>query len=266
MSGTITLQEPGIFEFVWWVATQSSVSDAGISFMLVSSQGDTIIGSSPVMAGEVVGNGIIEVETAPVTVELRNGTNAAIFYSDFVPVKASLTVIGKTNAATGNIIPFTSGTPMAITTNTDGSPNIVGMLAFGSYSAGYIVDGQIDVLSDNTPFVLPRDGIIHAISGFFGTRDDLNLADATVAVTLQLYSASSSDTFFSLVPGITLTLAPAFTGNVPTGSNTFVDSPELSIPVTRGTRLMLVYHSSVVDGTPAQTVLLGYASAGISIL
>lgn len=267
VSGTITLQEPGIYEFVWWVATQASTSNIGASFMLVSSQGDAIIGNSPIITGEVVGNGIIEVTTAPVTVALRNSNNAAIAYSSFVPVKASLTVISQANtAATGNIIPYTSGVLMGINTNDDGSPDLVGLVSFGGYSAGRITDGQIDALYDNMSFVFPRDGVIQAISAVLSTRMDANFADATAAVTLQLYSAAASDAFFSPVPGTAFTLAPTFTGNVPEGSNTFVDSPELAIPVTRGTRLMLVYSLAVVDGPPSQIMLSGYASAGISIL
>ena len=93
-TGVITIQEAGTYEFDWWVATQSSVSTIGAGFSLVSSQGDVIIGNSPIKTGEVVGVGVIEVLTAPVTVELRNSSSATIYYSTVVPVKASLAVIG----------------------------------------------------------------------------------------------------------------------------------------------------------------------------
>ncbi|MEM5795440.1 MAG: hypothetical protein AAGU23_04110 [Bacillota bacterium] len=93
-TGVITIQEAGRYEFDWWVATQSSPSTIGAGFALVSSQGDTIIGNSPLKTGEVVGVGIIEVVTAPVTAELRNSSGAVIYYSNVVPVQASLAVIG----------------------------------------------------------------------------------------------------------------------------------------------------------------------------
>ena len=93
-TGVITILEAGTYEFDWWVATQSSVSTIGAGFSLVSSQGDVIIGNSPIKTGEVVGVGVIEVLTAPVTVELRNSSSATIYYSTVVPVKASLAVIG----------------------------------------------------------------------------------------------------------------------------------------------------------------------------
>jgi hypothetical protein len=66
----------------------------GTGFALVSSQDDTIIGNSPIRTGEVGGVGIIDVTTAPVTVELRNISGAMIYYPEIVPVKASLAVIG----------------------------------------------------------------------------------------------------------------------------------------------------------------------------
>lgn len=41
----------------------------------------------------MVGTGVIEVVTPPVTVSLRNNSDATIYYSALVPVKASLAVI-----------------------------------------------------------------------------------------------------------------------------------------------------------------------------
>lgn len=102
-TGVITIQEAGRYEFDWWVATQSSISTIGAGFALVSSQGDTIIGNSPIKTGEVVGVGIIEVVTAPVTVALRNNSSATIYDSTTVPVKASLAIIGTDDMAFGSL-------------------------------------------------------------------------------------------------------------------------------------------------------------------
>ncbi|HMM06654.1 MAG TPA: hypothetical protein PKD52_08330 [Clostridiales bacterium] len=93
-TGFITFNEPGQYKLDWWVATQSSISTMGTGFALVSSQEDIIIGNSPIKTGEVVGVGVIDVVAVPVTVELRNISGAAIYYSTIVPVKASLAVIG----------------------------------------------------------------------------------------------------------------------------------------------------------------------------
>ena len=51
-TGVITLQDAGRYEFDWWAATQNSLSATGAGFTLVSSQGDVIIGNSPLKTGE----------------------------------------------------------------------------------------------------------------------------------------------------------------------------------------------------------------------
>lgn len=93
-TGTITLLQSGRYEFDWWVDTQSSASSNGVGFALVSSQGDLLVGNSPIKTGEVVGVGIFVVNEAPVTVELRNNSTAEVYYPTIVPVKATLVVIG----------------------------------------------------------------------------------------------------------------------------------------------------------------------------
>lgn len=99
-TGVITIQEPGRYEFDWWVAVQSSASAAGTGFALASSQGDNIIGNLPIKTGEVIGVGIVEVTAAPITVALRSSSSATTYYSATVPVKASLAVIGIADTGT----------------------------------------------------------------------------------------------------------------------------------------------------------------------
>ncbi len=143
-TGVITIQEAGRYEFDWWVATQSSISTIGAGFALVSSQEDTIIGNSPIKTGEVVGVGVIEVVTAPVTVALSNNSNATIYYSPIAPVKASLAVIGtdqavlafgslrgssvETPGATLTPVPFSVVGPLSdtITVSLSGNELVVG--------------------------------------------------------------------------------------------------------------------------------------------
>jgi len=140
-TGVITIQEAGRYEFDWWVATQASISTIGAGFALVSSQGDTI-GNSPIKTGEVVGVGVIEVATAPVTVALRNNSSAAIYYSTIVPVKASLAVIGAHDMAFGSLrgnsvetpgatltpVPFSVSGPLSdtVTVSLSGNELVVG--------------------------------------------------------------------------------------------------------------------------------------------
>jgi len=92
-TGVITFNEAGRYEVHWWVTTQSSQTTNGIVFALVSSQGDLIIGDSPIRTGEVVGMGIIEVAAPPVTLSLVNWGDAAVIYGSLVPIRASLMIV-----------------------------------------------------------------------------------------------------------------------------------------------------------------------------
>lgn len=91
-NGIVTFMEAGRYTLNWWIATQSSVSQGAV-FSLISSQGESISGASPIKTGEVTGFGIIEVSSAPVTVSLVNSGSADFYYSPIVPVKAALMIV-----------------------------------------------------------------------------------------------------------------------------------------------------------------------------
>jgi hypothetical protein len=91
-TGVITFQEAGRYLINWWAAIQSSSSPNGVIFTLSSSQGDALVGNSPQRTGEVVGVGIINVSTTPVTVSLVNTSLGSHVYSS-LPVKAALAVV-----------------------------------------------------------------------------------------------------------------------------------------------------------------------------
>ena len=93
ITGVITFNEAGRYLINWWVATQTTTSTNGAVFALSSSIGDFLEGVSPIKTGEVVGVGIINVVTAPVTVSLVNASNNTIFYAINVPLTATLTVV-----------------------------------------------------------------------------------------------------------------------------------------------------------------------------
>ena len=92
-TGVITFNEAGRYVINWWVATQTSTGANGMIFALSSSQGDFIQSDSPIKTGEVYGQGIIDVTSAPVTLSLLNSTTTNIIYSTIVPIKASLMLV-----------------------------------------------------------------------------------------------------------------------------------------------------------------------------
>ena len=381
VTGIITLQEAGKYELDWWVATQST-SPVGAVLTLISSQGDSIIGNSPIKTGEVVGIGIIEVITAPVTVELRNDSSATIFCSPVVPVKASLAVIGSDNMGitgptgptgdtgpigptgdtgpigptgdtgpigptgdtgpigptgdtgpigptgdtgpigptgdtgpigptgdtgligptddtgpigptgdtgpigptgdtgpigpTGDtgpaaIIPFSSGGPITVTDLAGGLVGIPAFVGFGSSGQGLAVlgttinlEGNLLGAAVNFAFSVPRDGTITSFYAFFSVTAAASVALGDYTVRAQLYQSPTPDNDFTLVPGATIDLTPAYPGlsinlgDIATGNVT------VNAAVTAGTRLLLVFSLNGPTLSLGST-FNGYASGGISI-
>jgi BclB C-terminal domain-containing protein len=146
--------------------------------------------------------------------------------------------------------------------------NIVGtttLVGFGSSFPGVsLVGGNISLVggagvATNYAFVVPRDGTITSISAFFSVVVGLSLAD-TPDVTAQIYASTDPDSnTFAPVAGALVTMSlPAVTVLGTTVSGT---TSGLSIPVTEGTRLLMVF-----SGTSLLVITLtGYASAGLSL-
>ncbi len=101
VTGVITLNEAGRYIVNWWVATQLSQATNGTVFALSSSQGDFLQGNSPNRSDEVMGVGIIDVVSAPVTVSLVNNSSGIITYSAIVPLVATLVVVEDDPAGSG---------------------------------------------------------------------------------------------------------------------------------------------------------------------
>ena len=99
-SGLVTFQQAGRYIVNWWVATQTSVAPGVISFALSSSQGDNILGTSPIKTGEISGIGIIDVPIAGVTMSLTNQTGYDVTYTTG-PIIASMMIVEDTVGATG---------------------------------------------------------------------------------------------------------------------------------------------------------------------
>lgn len=167
-----------------------------------------------------------------------------------------------------SIIPFSSGAPLMLTTVLGGLLNSGAAMGFGNSVSGLSqIGGIIDATSiNNFAFSVPRDGTITSLSASFSNTIALTLIGSTLNVTAQLYQAySSSSNIFTAVPGAIVTLAPSYTGIVSIGTVANGSTSGLSIPVTAGTRLMMVVRSDITAGLDVATSMSGYASAGLSI-
>lgn len=197
-----------------------------------------------------------------------SGTTDTTDVTDGTDRKAATDTAGNTGTtSTGAIIPFASGTSITVTTVLGGSLNTSSAVAFGSgvgnitISAGTI---SIDTLS-NVAFSASRDGTITSLTAFFSTTAALVLVGSTVTITAQLYESATPDNSFVAVPGAVVTLAPALTGILAIGRISSGTTTGLSIPVTAGTRLLMVFSANVSAGLDIDATIAGYASAGLSI-
>jgi len=164
------------------------------------------------------------------------------------------------------IIPFSSGTPVTLTTVLGGVLNTSSGIGFGNNFGGIIITaGAFSAINfTNMAFSVPRDGTITSIAAFFSTTAALALGLSTVTITAQLFQSTAPDNDFTEVPGALVTLSPSFSGTIAIGTVSSGITTSLSIPVTAETRLLLVF-SPTVTGVDIATTILGYASAGLSI-
>jgi len=170
------------------------------------------------------------------------------------------------------IIPFASGGPAVMTTVAGGLVGTTSVLGFGSSATGISLSGgTIDLTGNvlgpiiNFAFSAPRDGTITAIAAYFSTTLALSLLGSTVTITAQMYSSTTPNNIFTAIPGAIVTLAPPLTGVVSLGSISNGITTGLSIPVTAQTRLLMVF-SATATGTSLINTVVGYASAGLTIV
>ncbi len=103
------------------------------------------------------------------------------------------------------------------------------------------------------------------ISVYFSTVAALSLIGTSVTVQAQLYQSTVPNNIFSPIPGTLINLSPAYTGIIPIGGIAEGTLSNLSIPITKHSRILLVFSSSIIAGLPIVSTITGYASGGINI-
>ncbi|MEK4196527.1 exosporium glycoprotein BclB-related protein [Paenibacillus sp. FSL R5-0876] len=181
-------------------------------------------------------------------------------------------VTGATGAAgAGAIIPYSSGLPVAMTTVLGGLLNTSSAVGFGSSATNIsITGGTIDLTGAagtllNFAFSVPRTGTLTSMAAYFSATSSVSLVGSTVTITAQLYRSTTPNNTFTAVPGALVTLSPPLTGLIALGTISSGNTTGLSIPVTVGERLLLVFTSTVTAGIDVATTVAGYASAGVTI-
>jgi len=173
-------------------------------------------------------------------------------------------------AGSAAIVPFASGLPVSLTTIAGGLVGTPAFVGFGSSAPGLAISGGTINLTNpagtltNFAFSMPRDGTITSLSAFFSTTGALSLVGSTIQITAQLYQSATPDNVFTAIPGAVVDLTPDLTGVIAIGTLSRGVTTGLSIPVTIGTRLMLVFTAAASGVTLVNTVA-GYASGGVAI-
>lgn len=164
----------------------------------------------------------------------------------------------------GAIVPFASGTPVALATTALGVADTGAVLGFGSnLPAVSLVTGTIDLTSlTNFAFSMPRAGTIESISVTYSNVAEVTLL-GPATITAQLYSAAADSNDFTPIEGASVGVV--IPGTLDLGTMASAAASDLGIAVAAGTRLLLVV-SLDVAGITAAAAVTGYVSAGAHIL
>lgn len=260
MAGTIQYQETQ-------TATTSAVGLINVSVGTGTTTGmggafSSITWSSGTKYLEVAADITTPLPVTPVYTVIANVELASVPYA--------LYAASSGNVSGASIIPYASGLPITMTSIAGGLVGTTSLVGFGSSATGVsLAGGNIDLTGAartnlNYAFSVPRSGTITSMSAYFSSTVALALVGSTVTITAQLYSSTTPNNTFSPVPGAVVTLSPAITGIVATGTISSGTTTGLSIPVTAGTRYLLVY-SITSAGLSLINTVSGYASGGVAI-
>lgn len=170
---------------------------------------------------------------------------------------------------TNTTVQYSSGTSVTLTSIAGGLAGLPALIGFGSSVQGLTNLGETIDLSNYPPsvlsyvFTVPCPGTINTINSNFSTTLSLNLVLSSVKVSSRLYESTSSSNIFSFVPGSQVDLEPTLTGVVAVGTN-LSKIKSLSISVTAGTRLLMVYFITAT-GLNLINSVSGRANADVSI-
>ncbi|MBY0277231.1 spore surface glycoprotein BclB, partial [Candidatus Binatia bacterium] len=176
---------------------------------------------------------------------------------------------GPTGAAgAGTIFASSSGDATVATTSLGGLANTVAVLPLSGSSAksGITVNsGTIDLTGITTGQPVARDGVITSITGFASIAVPTLLVGSTVTETISLWQSTTPDNVYTPIPGASVTLAPPLTGVLSIGAISSGSTTGLTIPVTAGTNLIVVYAADTTSGIDVASVITANVGAGVVI-
>lgn len=171
---------------------------------------------------------------------------------------------GPQGASVGTIIPFASALPIELSTILNGVAGTYSFVGFGSSAKGATALGDmINFSVTNYAFCMPKASTISAISAYFDTTVALSLLGTNITVRAELYFSDTN--CFRVLPDAFVDLSPTLNGIINIGSQVKGTRSGLNIPVSEGTRLLMIF-SVRASGLSLVNSVLGFASAGVAIV
>jgi BclB C-terminal domain-containing protein len=110
---------------------------------------------------------------------------------------------------------------------------------------------------------MPRNGTLNGISAYFSTTVALSVI-GNITIRARVYASATPNNVFNQIASVEL--RPSLNGIISVGHISSVTATLPNIHVTAGTRLLLVFSAESEDGLDLATLVVGYASAGLSIV
>lgn len=165
-----------------------------------------------------------------------------------------------------SIIPYASDPSLILTTIAGGLQGLGSTIGFAATTNSISsTGGIINATNRNSnAFSMPKDGLLTSVSAYFSLLSPLALVGSTVTINAQVYVSTAPNNIFTLLPGASVTLAPAFTGVLPIGTAASGIVTGLAIPLTVETRVLILF-GATATGLSLINSVSGNASAGIGI-
>ncbi|MFK9092214.1 exosporium glycoprotein BclB-related protein [Bacillus salipaludis] len=163
------------------------------------------------------------------------------------------------------MIPFASGTPVALTNVLGGVLNTGALIGFGSSVDSVTIGGatiDLDGIGGvlGFAFVAPRAGTLSSISAFFSVTAGVTIS-TPVTIRAEIWRAPATSNSFSAT-GFAVNLLPTL-GPIVNIGDVANNNAAAALSVATGDKLLMVF--SINTAVTVLTTITGFASAGIVI-
>ncbi len=155
---------------------------------------------------------------------------------------------GPTGADSASIIPYTTGSPLALYMDPSQHPQSVGFGMHGELPHP-LIDGTIEVTGGTIatfPFFTARNTEITDMAVSMMVLEDIDLGASSADVYMQLFYKIDTS-YFIAIPESKVIMSPRLSGVVLKGTLLENTVNNLNIPVAAGSRLMLVIHKDIIE-------------------